>query len=302
MDSSYELSPTDITILLMHLSRDRQILNYDAKTIKFASPTSNAPPEPITHQDATIASLRSSINSLQIRTTTLTDSITHYDATARASLNRKSRPAALSALRSKKAAESRLASTTEALSRLEEMYAKIEMAADQVEMVQAMEASTKVLKGLHAEVGGVEGVERVVNRLTEEIETVDDVHMAVTGVETSVAGGHNDVDEAEMDDEIERLEKEQQQQQEKKKEKEETKEESKELDDKQHVQKATDAMTEVREVEKTRERLKELDVFVRENEENRENKDTKTIASASNDQSTTAAEQERIAEHSSAAN
>ena len=276
----------DITILLTHLSRDRQVLRYDGKTIKFAPSTSDAPPEPITHQDATVASLRNLISSLQIRTTALTDSITHYDATARASLNQKSRPAALSALRSKKAAESRLASTTDALSRLEEMYAKIEMAADQVEMVQAMEASTKVLKGLHAEVGGVEGVERVVERLADEIETVDDVHTAVTGVGV---GGNAEIDEAEVDDEIERLEKEQQQQQqqERGKEKEQTVGKSKELES-EHVEEMTDAMTEAREVEKTRERLKELDFFDKEKDEARKKLDAKTVENQPGDPSTAA--------------
>ena len=252
-----------MSILITHLSRDRQALIYDDKTIKLATPTSSAPPEPITHQDTTVASLRSLIKSLQSRTAALNESITKSDSAARAALTRKSRPAALSALRSKKAAENRLATTIDALSRLEEMYAKIEMAADQVEMVRAMESSAQVLKGLHAEVGGVEGVERVVDRLAEEMETADDVQIVVTGA------GAGDVDEAEVDGEFERLEEEQRARESEMKmekdkeegwEKEEAGDRREKGSENRNVSEAN-GKSELKGVEKTRERLKELDII-----------------------------------------
>ena len=63
---------------------------------------------------------------------------------------------ALAALRSKKLNETALAQRTETLSQLEEVYSKVEQAADQVAIVRVMEASAGVLRNLHAEVGGVE--------------------------------------------------------------------------------------------------------------------------------------------------
>lgn len=270
LDDRSELSPTDISILLKHLFRDRQALTYDEKTIKLATPISNAPPEPITHQDTTVASLRSLIKSLHSRSNALTESITHFDRAAREALARKSRAAAHSALRSKKVAESRLTTTTDALTRLEEMYARIEMASDQVEMVRAMESSAQVLKGLHAEVGGVEGVERVVDRLTEEMETADDVQRVVA------EAGAGDVDEAEVDDEFERLEEEQRVM-----EVGEDKGMNKEKMDGEQGRAGkmeaegestseTKGASEAQEVENTRERLKELEVVEDEARKKRE--------------------------------
>jgi charged multivesicular body protein 7 len=88
------------------------------------------------------------------------------------------------------------------LAQLEQIYANIEQAADQVEVVRIMEASTIVLKGLHAEAGGTERVEDVVEELKEEMNKVDEVGKIIA----EVGDPNLTVDDGEVDDELEAME------------------------------------------------------------------------------------------------
>ncbi|GME24475.1 3-hydroxyisobutyrate dehydrogenase [Neofusicoccum parvum] len=201
---THALTPTDTSVLLTHLSRDKSALSYDpaSQTIRFAPANSNAPPAPITQQDITIAHLRSLIASLNAQLPVLSARIASCDAAARAAVSTKTRTAALAALRSKKLAEQGLARRADTLAQLEQVYAKIEEAADNVEVVRAMEASTGVLRGLHEQVGGAEGVEEVVERLREEMGKADEVNEIVNEVGREGAV----VDEDEVDEEFAALE------------------------------------------------------------------------------------------------
>jgi charged multivesicular body protein 7 len=148
---------------------------------------------------------------------------------AKASLNNKNRVSALSALKSKKIAEHNLKQRSDTLNQLEEVYHKIEQAADQVDIVRVMQASTNVLRSLHAQTGGVETVENVVDNLREEMSKVDEV-----GTIINEAGPV--VDEGEIDDELEALEKQEAREKEEK-EAEETRERLTQLDSQKHAAK-----------------------------------------------------------------
>ncbi|KKY22385.1 putative snf7 family protein [Diplodia seriata] len=210
LSPSHEFTPTDISVLLTHLSRDKAALSYDpiSQTVKLA-PANATATEPITQQDITIAHLRSLIASLNAQIPALTERIAACDATARAAATAATktpaaRTTALSALRSKKLAEQGLQRRADTLAQLEAVYAKIEAAADNVEVVRAMEASAGVLRGLHDRVGGAEGVEGVVEALREEMAKVDEVSDVVNEVGREGAGGV--VDEDEVDEEFAALE------------------------------------------------------------------------------------------------
>lgn len=125
--------------------------------------------------------------------------ITALDAEARTALASSNRPRALHALRSKKATETLLQKREDSLAQLEKTLSSIDEAAGQVEMLAAMEASSRVLRELNAKVGGVEGVERVREGLDEQTIVVDEVSGVLT--EPGVEG----VDEGEVDEELERL-------------------------------------------------------------------------------------------------
>lgn len=85
------------------------------------------------------------------------------------------------------------------LFQLEEVYAKIEQAADQVDILKVMQASTGVLRGLNEQVGGIEKVEDVVEELRKEMANVDEVGTIMNEAAPVI-------DEGELDDELEAME------------------------------------------------------------------------------------------------
>lgn len=158
----------------------------------------------ITQQDRTIASIRTLIATMSKQVEGLERKIDELNSAAKTALANKNRISALSAVRSKKLAEHNLKQRLDTLHQLEEIYSKIEQATDQVEIVSVVEASTGVLRGLHAQLGGVERVEDVVEGLREEMSKVDEVGSII-----NEAGPV--IDEAEIDDEMEALERAEQQ-------------------------------------------------------------------------------------------
>ena len=197
------LSEKDVEILLKFLEREKQALSYNEKVVKFKLPSA-ARPEPITQQDITIASLKTLISTLVSQCDTLSARISSLTTTAFAAVKSSNRISALSTLRSKKLAERNLEQRSDTLSQLEEVYSKIEQAADQVEIVRVMEASAGVLKGMNKQVGGVERVEDVIEELREEMGKVDEVGQVIN----EPIGAREQVDEGEIDDELEAMERE----------------------------------------------------------------------------------------------
>lgn len=236
------LSDTDMNILLTYLSRDKPILSYTSDTIKFAAP--NTTPETITQQDTTIANLKTLITSLTTQVDALTTKISGLQAAARTAITANKPLAAKSALRYKKLAETTLTTRSATLAQLEEVYTSIEAAATQVAIVRVMEASGSVLRSLHQQVGGVEGVEGVVDKLREEMENVDEVGRVIN---QDAVGS---VDEAEVEDELEEMEK---AEREKREAVERADQERKEAVDRAERKKVEEA-----DAEKTRQRLLEL--------------------------------------------
>ncbi|TVY53490.1 Vacuolar-sorting protein SNF7, partial [Lachnellula cervina] len=158
----------------------------------------------ITAEDTSIASLKTLIKDLELQTTVLSRRVDELGITAKEAVARKNRVAALAALRSKKLAETTLTKRHATLGQLEEVFSKIEQAADQVELVNVMEASSRVLSGLNKEVGGVERVDDVVDQLRDQMSQVDEVGNVIT----EIGQGAGAVDETEVDDELEAMERE----------------------------------------------------------------------------------------------
>jgi charged multivesicular body protein 7 len=205
------LSEQDVEVLLRFLEREKQAICYDERVVKFKAPFASRP-EPITHQDFTIVSLKTLLSSLTSQCDTLSKRISSFTATTSAAIKSSNRISALSALRSKKLAEKNLKQRADTLAQLEEVYTKIEQAVDQVEIVRVMEASAGVLRGMNKEVGGVERVEDVIEELREEMSKVDEVGQIIN----EPMGAREQVDEGEIDDELEAMEREEREKQAKK--------------------------------------------------------------------------------------
>lgn len=197
------LSESDMEIFLTYLGREKGVLSYDGETVKLKA-AGNKAPLGITAEDTTIAALKTLIGDLELQTTVLGRRVDELAVTAKEAVTRKNRVAALAALRSKKLAETTLEKRHATLGQLEEVFTKIEQAADQVELVNVMEASSRVLSGLNKEVGGVERVDDVVDQLREQMTQVDEVGNVIA----EVGQGAGAVDEMEVDDELEVMERE----------------------------------------------------------------------------------------------
>lgn len=191
-----QLSDMDMEVLLKFMSRDQGILLYDGKTIKIQTPSS--PETTITAEDETIASLKELTEYLEHQTSVLEKKIDELTITAKEAVAKKNRVSALAALKSKKLAETSLQTRFATLNQLEAVSAKIEQASDNVQLVKVMGASADVLQGLHAQVGGAEGVEEVVDRMREQMAQADEVSSILN--ESGPV-----VDQGELDDELDTM-------------------------------------------------------------------------------------------------
>lgn len=195
-------SNNDLVVLLTHLARDRSAISFlpRTQTIKFKSPFESEL-SPVTPEDINIASIRTLIASIEPQIEQLTLRLSELEQTAKQAVAKKNLVAAKTALRSKKLADTKLQQRTTTLAQLEDVYAKIEQAADQVEMVRVMEASSQTLRSLNEKTGGVEKVQDVMEGLREQMMDVDEIGRAVNEVSAG------EVDEGEVEDELEEMEK-----------------------------------------------------------------------------------------------
>ena len=168
--------------------------------MKLRSPSEQRP-DAITEQDTTIAHLKALVRSLHSRVDTLSADLTKCTERAQAAVANKNRTVALAALRSRRTVENTLAHQSKALGQVEEVMASIQTAADNIELVRVLERSSKVLSGLNKEVGGLDRVDRIMEGLREETETVSEVSQML-------AEGEAVVDDEAVEDELEAMMKE----------------------------------------------------------------------------------------------
>jgi charged multivesicular body protein 7 len=240
LDQTATLSQSDMEILLVHLARDCLAISYDAQTIKFKSANDRLP-TPITQEDTAIANLRDTIAKINAQLQPLEEQIAAQNARSREAVAKKQIVQAKAALRLKKMAESALQQRTDVALQLEGVYAQLQQAADQVEIVEAMKAGATALKSLNQKVGGAEGVAGVVDALREEMSTADEITNIIN--ESS-----EQVDEGEIDDEFEALE-------------------MAEREKKQAEEKAAREKAEAEEAARTKARLAELEQLEKERKE-----------------------------------
>lgn len=192
------LTNNDLNIILVYLHRDKQAISYDAQTIKF-KPEHEALPLPITEEDAAIAGLRDTLANINAQIPPLIEKIAAADAAAREAVASKQMVRAKAALRSKKLAGTALAQRSDVALQLEAVYAQLQQAADQVEIVEAMRAGAAALKGLNEKVGGAEGVQGVVDAVNEQMATTEEITNIINETDSAV-------DEVDIEDEFEALE------------------------------------------------------------------------------------------------
>lgn len=140
---------------------------------------------------------RDKLHQYQKRITVITNRET---AIARECLAAGDKPKALLALRRKKYQETLLAKTDAQLETLEQLTSNVEFALVQKDVVFGLQQGTKVLKQIHAEMGGVEQVEKLIGE-NEEARAYQ------KEISEMLAGQMSNQDEDEVEDELEALEK-----------------------------------------------------------------------------------------------
>ncbi|KAI1136673.1 Snf7-domain-containing protein [Hypoxylon sp. FL0543] len=153
----------------------------------------------VTDQDKAILDLkiqRDKLHQYQRRITVLTDKET---AVARQMLAAGDRKRALLALRRKKYQESLLEKTDAQLAQLEQLTRNVEFALIQKDVVFGLQQGTKVLREIHAEMGGIEHVEKLMGETADAIAYQREVSEMLGGRITNQ-------DEDEVEDELAALE------------------------------------------------------------------------------------------------
>ncbi|KAM0255180.1 hypothetical protein ACHAQJ_006023 [Trichoderma viride] len=201
------LSDTDIDVLLKFLSRDKDMIEYDGNTVRIRG---GGEGRGISKEDASIASIKELMASLEHQVDLLNKRIDELDQEARSAVLRKNRVTAMAALKAKKRAESSLSTRYATLNQLEEVASRLQQASDQVQLVKVMEASASALESLNAQIGSADRVESTMSRVREQMSATDELS-AIMAEPTGMI-----LDEEEIDEEFEALLKEQKEEEEEK--------------------------------------------------------------------------------------
>jgi charged multivesicular body protein 7 len=201
------LSKLDLLIILKYLSRDTKdvvcsstvspLILFLIQAIKFRS--SSKPLTPISASDTAIAELKKTQLSLTEQVTLLTNQTEVYTEKARKATQKKNRILALSALRSRKLTESALQKRSDALAQIEEVLGGVQQAASDVEVLKTLEGGATALERLNKDIGGIEKVERVMDRVREGVELSEDVGKVIAEM------GSGKVDEEEVREEFDEM-------------------------------------------------------------------------------------------------
>ena len=139
---------------------------------------------------------RDKLHQYQQRITLVTDRET---AVARECLTRGEKSKALLALRRKKFQETLLAKTDSQLETLEQLTSNVEFALVQKDVIYGLQQGTRVLQQIHAEMGGIENVEKLVGES-------EDARAYQKEISEMLGARMSNQDEDEVEDELEAME------------------------------------------------------------------------------------------------
>ncbi|KAL4759603.1 ESCRT-III subunit protein VPS20 [Aspergillus foveolatus] len=155
----------------------------------------------ISSQDRAILDMKNQRDKLQKYQKRITVLTGRETAIAKECLARNDRKRALLALRRKKYQESLLAKTDAQLAQLEQLTSQVEFALVQKDVLYGLQQGTQVLQMINKEMGGIEGVEKLMGE-TEEARAYQEE------ISQMLAGSLSNQDEDEVEDELEALQRE----------------------------------------------------------------------------------------------
>jgi charged multivesicular body protein 6 len=165
----------------------------------FKSSTPRAPK--ISAQDRAILDMKNQRDKLRQYQKRITVVTAREKEIAKECLAKGDKDKALLALRRKKYQESLLAKTDSQLEQLEKLTSSVEFALVQKDVVFGLQQGTSVLKQIHAEMGGLEAVEKMMGESEEARAYQQEISEAL-------AGQMSNADEDEVEDELDAMERE----------------------------------------------------------------------------------------------
>jgi len=155
---------------------------------------------PITSSDTSIAHLKTVRLSLTDQISLLTTQSQSLNLKAREALSNKSRILALAALKSRKLTESALQKRSDALSKIEEVLSSVEQCISDAQVLKSLESGASALERLNRDIGGIEKVERIMERVRQGVEQSEDIGRVIAEM-----GAGARIDDEDVQDEYDEM-------------------------------------------------------------------------------------------------
>ncbi|KAH3672257.1 hypothetical protein WICMUC_004352 [Wickerhamomyces mucosus] len=188
------LSDLDFDIFLKYLERDSNKIRVCGDVVKFDT-------EQITDQDISILEIKSLVIKITKSNDLLSDKINSATLALKNLVKQKSYNKELSfnLLKSRKIAENSLAKQISSLNQLESIIYKIDESATNIQLLDALQKGTIILKGLNTQIGGVEKVESIIDELEGEKYKVEKITERINDLSKGDEIDNNDL-EVELDE------------------------------------------------------------------------------------------------------
>ncbi|KAF8623494.1 hypothetical protein AX15_006277 [Amanita polypyramis BW_CC] len=199
------LKEEDTLVLLKFLERDRGLIVMNDEVIKFVSQSASPEERQISAVDHGILELKTAISHMHMQIDSLHNKIDEYTRKASESLRLRRKTMALNYLRSRKQLEDLANKRLGSLSTLESTLISVEAAAGDIEIMKAYESSTTTLRAIltHPSLQR-ESVERTLDALADANTDAKEVDDAIR-LGAEVAMNSDQIDDAEVEMELNRL-------------------------------------------------------------------------------------------------
>jgi charged multivesicular body protein 7 len=176
---STHLTELDFEVLITFLHRDLRKIHIRENVIKFG--------DEVTNEDVGICEIKATVKTLEEKNKELQCKIDSISTKLKQSLTDKSnKELSLNLLKSKKIAEQSLNKQLVSLTQLESVLYKIDESSSNLQLLNALEKGSVLLKGLNAQFGGVDRVESIMDELEEEKYEADQIADQLNRLNTTV--------------------------------------------------------------------------------------------------------------------
>lgn len=197
----------DLQVLIKYMTRDKGIAVSDGKVIKLEHMMGDQL-SPITEEERGIVNVKDTYSRLESQVEEIERRIKERQTKVETCLREKKREQAMSYLRSRKMLDELLEKRTKSLETLHGVLIKIEQAASDVEIVKAYELSTSSLKILLSDARlQPDRIDQSMEQMQETLASADEVRRAIEVGNGGIraAAGEEEIDDAELEAEMNKL-------------------------------------------------------------------------------------------------